>query len=740
MPADDLDAVGRGGTLAGTSASPTPNRGRTAALGAVAVVIAGLVGAFGSRTGAQSAPVVIERISVEDDGLPQDLPDEVVVGMSDTGGVVVHERAVERAGSDPEAEPTVDSQVWIRDRVGDTARGVAEIPSVAPGISGDGCVVGYTVVGVAGATTTSSLTVVDRCSTTADQPLPIGTVLDTVDDGDGSVGASPPALSYDGSTVVWSTGREIRRYERRTTAPTPATYELADSFDSTGTPTPDVVTGVDVDVSADGETIVYAAGPGSIPYSPSPSNVYIWRTLTAQDGPELLSSTATATTSEGESTTPSISADGTFVVFASSATDLAVSAGAVLQTPFVVGVDVTAGSAQVVLVDATRPSLSADGNHLVYVRGEAIRMLASDAAEPVDLAPDALASALPNGRLAISQFGRWLMFASDADLDLSGSDGISVWAADLVSSDPSPVDTTTTVPPSTAPPSTTPPSTAPPSTAPPSTAPPPTVPPTSATVPATTLAPSVIVPRFPSSTFPSVVLPRYPRSSTSTSSSGGSFRTSASGPSASILPVTFEPTVAGVGRRTLPVTVTSTSASTFVVNGVTLEPSGPLAVVADGCTGTTLVQGASCSVEVQFAPTEVGPVSATMTVVLSGGTVISTTVSGDGVPDPTLDLVPAVAGAGQTVTVFGAGFPPGVTVDLVQPGAAVPEPLVIDPDGTFAHVIVVLPNTPTGPVTLSVNGQPDLFGDVVAELLVSSRGTSSDGAALRAGLGSSVAS
>jgi hypothetical protein len=714
-----------------------PNRGRTAALGAVAVVIAGLVGAFGSSTGAQSDPVVVERISVGDDSLPQDLPEGVTVAMSDTGGVVAYERAVEADG-EPSAEPALEPQVWIRDRVADTARGVVDVPSIAPGISGNGCVVAYSALGIDGDAATSSLTIVDRCATGPDVPLPIGTVLDTVAYPEGSPGASSPALSFDGSTVVWSTGREIRRYERPAvpSVATPADYELTDSFDSTATPVPEVVTGVDVDVSADGDTVVFLAGPGSVPYAPAPSNVYAWSRASSDDGPRLLSSTSSATPSAGESASPSISADGAFVVFESSATDLAVSADADVEAPYVVGVDLAATTARVVVADASRPALSDDGRHIAYVRGEAVRILTADGADPVDLAPEALASARPDGRLAISQFGRWVMFASSADLGPPVHDGPSIWAADLASSDPSPVDTTTTTTlPTGEKPSTTPPSTSTPSTTSTSTIAPD---PESTTTTVTTQPPVVTVPPFPSSTGSSVVLPRFPRSSTS-GSSGGSFRTTTSVPSASVAPVVFEPTVAGVGRRTLPVTMTSTSASTFTVNGVSLDPVGPFSIVTDGCTGTALVPGGSCSVEVQFVPVEVGQASATMTFVLPAGTVITTTVGGEGAPDPTLDLVPAVAGAGQTVTVFGAGFPPGATVDFVQPGVAVAEPLVVDPDGTFAHVVVVLPHTPTGPVTLSVSGQPNLFDDVVAELLVSSRGTSSDDAALRTGFGSSIA-
>lgn len=698
----------------------------------MAVLVAGLVAAVGSSTGAQSDPVVVERVSVGVDGLPQDLPDTVVVAMSDDGGVVAYERAVDVAGASP--TPATAPQVWIRDRLGDTGRGVAEAPSAGPGISGNGCIVAYSVLGGTTTRPTSTLTVIDRCATAAGLPLPVGTTVDTVGYSGGTVAVSPPAVSFDGSTLAWSTGREIRRYERSepVVAATAPKYERTHSFDSTAIPTSGVVTGVAVDLSADGETLVFVAGPGSTPYTPSPSNVYSWDLSTADDGPAVLSSTEAATPSEGASTSPSISGDGAFVVFESSATDLAATGGASVPVPFVVGVDLDAGTAQVVLTDAARPALSADGDHIAYVRGDAIRVLVSTGGDTVDLAPAELAAVRPDGRLAISQFGRWVMFASDADLGLPATAGLSVWAADLASSDPSPVDTTTTTTTpttaTTAPPQNTVPST---TASVPSTVPPPT---TAATTPATTLPPSVVVPRFPNtgSSYPSVVRP-------GSSTSGSSSRAPTSGPSASVPLVVFEPTVVAVGRRTLPVAVSNTSSGSVAIVGVALEPVGPFTVASDACTGVTLVAGGSCTVEVQFAPVEVGRATALMSISLAGGPIVTTTVEGEGVPNPTMDLLPAAAGAGQTVTVFGAGFPPGATVEFVQPGAAVPEQLMVDPDGTFAHVVVVFPNTPTGPLTLSVTGQPDLFDDVTAELLVTSRGTSSDGVALRTTLAGSVA-
>jgi hypothetical protein len=252
-------------------------------------------------------------------------------------------------------------------------------------------------------------------------------------------------------------------------------------------------------------------------------------------------------------------------------------------------------------------------------------------------------------------------------------------------------------------------------------------------VPATTAAPTPVIPRFPSTgtSFPTVVTSTIPRRTWSTTT----FRTLEpvfeASPFAS--PVAFEPTVVDSGRRTAPVTLTNATTSTLRVSSVSVDGTGGFSLVTDACSGIAIARAASCSVEVQFTPIAVGPAAGSVTFRLDDGTVVTAVLSGEGVAAPTLDLVPAVAGAGQTVTVFGTGFPAGSTVELMQPGVASAEPVIVDADGTFAHVVVVLPHTPTGPTSLTVYGQLDVFGDVSAELLVSTRGNASTDAALRGG-------
>ncbi len=726
-----------------------PSRGRRLALGATAVVTVGLAGAYASTIGAQAAtdPIVTELVSIDGDGVRQDLPDNAVPAMSDTGGVVAYETAGP-VGTGA-ASPFDGRRVWIRDRVGDTSRSVAENNSVAPGVSGDGCLVAYTVVGVDQAT----LTAVDRCATAVPSPLPGGTKLDTVTldaltpkapvtDAAGpqvvpEAATSPtaivaaPSLSFDGSTIVWSTGREVRRYVR------PAAGEpfvRSGTFDVIVGGSTATVTGVATDVSSDGNTVVFVAGPGTSPFEPATADVYVWTSTDPQADPELLSATSSGDPATSDSTSPTITSDGAFVVFQSSNLDLPVVGTSTVTAPFVVGVDLAGRTAQILVDDADRPAVSADGQHVVYRRGEAIRLLSSDGTSTTDHGIDELVDARPIGALSISQFGRWIVYASAVEptatptVTPEGPTGPptatpAVWAIDRASSNTDVVDTTTST-------------TAPTTTVPASTTPPPTtaVVDTAPTVPAATLPATPVVP--PSTTVGGgsrrVPLPA-PRP-TRPSSPAPQYRSPVdTGVTAYASPVTFDPTVVAAGRRIQPVILTNAGSRTVQVAGVSIDVQDAFTVVGDSCSAAPVAAGSSCSIEVQFAPVAVGAASAVVTFELSDGPLVTALVDGQGVPEPTLDLVPEVAGAGQTVSVFGAGFPPGATVELTRPGTSIPELIVVDPDGTFAHVIVVLPNTPVGPTTLTVQGQPDAFDDVGAELLVSNRRAASADAALRVG-------
>ncbi|HUS44223.1 MAG TPA: hypothetical protein VMY16_16290 [Ilumatobacteraceae bacterium] len=681
---------------------------------------------------------MVDLVSLDTDGAVQQLPDTVTPAISDTGVVVAYDAVVPVVDGTESAGMPPARRVWIRDRVGGTSRPVAETNSAAPGISGNGCVVAYSVLRDANIV----LAVVDRCATSIEAPLPLGAMVDSVavdTEAVAPTGLGTPALSFDGSTIVWSTGREIRRYVRPAAG---GAHQQTQIFDVVGDGDPAIVTGADLDVSADGATTVFVAGPGVVPYEPARANVYMWSAATPDLEPELVSATSSGEAGLADSTSPTISGDGAFIAFESIEPDLAVVGSTPVILPVVVGVDLTASTARVLVDDATRPAVSADGNHVVYQRGDAVRLLTSGATTD-DVAIAELTAAGPTSRLSISEFGRWIVFASRSDLsggDLVGPvamDALAVWAADRRSSADDVVDTTTsttstttTTTTTTTPASST--TTLPSTTSTTSTDPGSTSLPT---VPVSTVVPSV-VPRFPTSgrPFRTVVFPVAPRRTVVSASAPRPFDAGAGFDVKAVASsVVFEPTVVAAGRRTAPVTMTNPTASAVGISSTSVEGADAFTIVSDGCSGVVVAAGGSCVVEVRFAPTTLGRSVGSATFRLLDGSLVTATLEGEGVAAPTLDLVPAVAGAGQTVTVFGAGFVAGSTVELNQPGVAVSEPVVVDADGTFAHVIVVLPNTPTGPASLMINGQPDVFDDVIAQLLVSSRGSTSADTALRSG-------
>ena len=166
------------------------------------------------RSARRPFPSVVEPVSVDSTGTLPVGTDHSSPALSDTGAVVAFDAT-------DAANPSAPPRVWIRDRTAGTTTPVADLVSAAPGMSGNGCLVAYSVPGGSNAAPTVSLTVVDRCATSSGEALPAGTVVDTVP----AVPTSPPpaapvdeyaapALSFDGSTIVWSTGSEIRRYVR----------------------------------------------------------------------------------------------------------------------------------------------------------------------------------------------------------------------------------------------------------------------------------------------------------------------------------------------------------------------------------------------------------------------------------------------------------------------------------------------------------------------------------------------
>ncbi len=182
----------------------------------------------------------------------------------------------------------------------------------------------------------------------------------------------------------------------------------------------------------------------------------------------------------------------------------------------------------------------------------------------------------------------------------------------------------------------------------------------------------------------------------------------------------FAPTIIDAGRRTASIDLFNPGRDPATVLAVRVEPAGGGGFSADGsgCVSQQLLTGGSCAVGVEFAPTAEGSQSASIVADLSDGTTAVLELTGFGAPPPTLTVTPDVAGNGQVVSVEGAGFPTGITVELSWDGGRVRSTPLIDGVGGFVETLVVLPNTAGGTTELVVAGQVDLFADVTADLLV----------------------
>jgi len=184
----------------------------------------------------------------------------------------------------------------------------------------------------------------------------------------------------------------------------------------------------------------------------------------------------------------------------------------------------------------------------------------------------------------------------------------------------------------------------------------------------------------------------------------------------------FAPTIVGAGSRTATITLVNPGVDEVSVTNVTIESSGSspsFTIATDSCTGTTLLGGAQCTIDVTFAPAETGQQTATVVASFADGTTATTQLSGLAADRPVLRVVPAVASTGQVVSIIGAGFPAGATVEVVW-DRGVTSTVEISDTGDLTETMVVMPHTVRGPSSVTVLGQPDLFADVTADLLVSS--------------------
>jgi len=190
------------------------------------------------------------------------------------------------------------------------------------------------------------------------------------------------------------------------------------------------------------------------------------------------------------------------------------------------------------------------------------------------------------------------------------------------------------------------------------------------------------------------------------------------GVSASPAAFDFAPTIVDAGRRTALVEIVNNGTAAITVIGVRLDPAeaGSFQIVETTCSEASIAVGARCEITLSFAPTATGDQSVSVVVSLEGGTDIIVPVTGIGAPSPTVNLIPGVATLGQVVTVSGAGFPTGITLDVTW--ASTVAQVVVDDAGTFNLPVVVMTHTQSGPATVSIAGQTDLFATATGTLVV----------------------
>ena len=179
----------------------------------------------------------------------------------------------------------------------------------------------------------------------------------------------------------------------------------------------------------------------------------------------------------------------------------------------------------------------------------------------------------------------------------------------------------------------------------------------------------------------------------------------------------------------------NTASAPATIDAATLNGDPSFAIAADDCSGVALGAGRRCTITIDFAPTAIGEAATELVIGIVGGRELSARLDGVGARPPQLSVFPASARGGQVVTVRGEGFPTGLVVEVTA--GLVADDVVVDPTGAFAHPLVVMANTPSGPIDVMAAGQIDQFDDVVAEMFVRERSDDS-GSSVLVGAGVNV--
>lgn len=190
--------------------------------------------------------------------------------------------------------------------------------------------------------------------------------------------------------------------------------------------------------------------------------------------------------------------------------------------------------------------------------------------------------------------------------------------------------------------------------------------------------------------------------------------------------LTIKPTSANFGTGPLGTviapkkfTVTNPGQTPVELAGVGLSGGGAdqFAVTSNGCTGS-LAGGASCVIEVGATITRDGSLTASLTVFGTGGQTAQATLRIAAVFSPTLKVNPGVISPGEVTAVIGAGFPPNIDVELAFDGELAFTTVHTDAGGAFRFNYLLLRHSVRigGRRVVAVD-QPD-FSGVFAPVLI----------------------
>ena len=237
------------------------------------------------------------------------------------------------------------------------------------------------------------------------------------------------------------------------------------------------------------------------------------------------------------------------------------------------------------------------------------------------------------------------------------------------------------------------------------------------TVPATTVAPTTTAPRTtaPRTTAPRTTAPRTTAPRTTAPPTIATVQALAISPN----PATFATTVIGLTSAAVDFSVTSSGTAVVPVTSVVIGGVAPTdyAVTSDTCSGASLDPAATCQVSVVFKPIAGGQRPATLTVA-SATTSAAADLAGVGAFRPSIRLAPDVVPVGRVAIAIGSGFAPSAVVQLQWSTGSRAFSATTDATGSFSLQIPIGPDEATGPRTLTALEQPGVFPSVSAPALI----------------------